>query len=643
VSIVFELLGGAVALSAIKIAQSAQGLSGFSDYINSSRAMIIIFGILLSIIVAFISGALIQFISRSIFSFNYIKSLKRYGAIWGGIALALITNFILVKGAKNASFITEEQVLWIKENATLLLFYIFIVSAVILQILLFFKINIFKIVVLIGTFALAMAFAANDLVNFIGVPIAGFHAYNTAIGADSPLTVTMEALGKEVTTAPYMLIIAGVIMVLTLWISKKARTVSQTELSLGFQGENEEKYESVFLSRAIVRMFIAFFSFISSIIPLSIRSAFNRRFDTTHYSSEADTGQRPSFDLLRASVNLMVASALISYATSFKLPLSTTYVTFMVSMGSSFADKAWGRESAVYRITGVLTVISGWFLTALIAFTFSCLTALFIYYTEIYGIITMLIVVGLIVWHNHRRHLERVRYSEKDTIFNLRKITDIRESVIITFEQMGLLIKEIRESLETTLNALYIQNGFALRKERKSTKCIQHWSNVISANVFKVIRLMEKDHIELSNGYGQTIRRLQKVVDGHRDAIMRSYVHVSNHHKGLLDVQIAELKQAQSLMLNILADVEYALANKDMDIRSKADKKLNQLRDLSEKFNKNQVERIRNDSSKTRLSILFYAFLGNFMMLSKQSIKLLEVFSITLSEASRYMVKFDLD
>lgn len=643
VSIVFELLGGAVAVSILKIVQQQGGITSIADYINTSQAMIIIFGILLSVIVAFICGAIVQFLTRLLFSFEYIKRLKRYGAVWGGIALAFITYFILIKGAKGATFISTSQADWIKNNSFLIMFLMFIISGVVLQILLLFKINILKSIVLIGTFALAMAFAANDLVNFIGVPLAGFHAYLFADASGSPLTVTMDALGDKVPTETYLLMIAGLIMVITLWKSKKARTVTDTEVSLGTQGESDEKFESAMLSRTIVRMGIALSEGIKRIIPLSIQHVISRRLDSSKYQSETDADNRPAFDLLRASVNLMVASAVISYATSQKLPLSTTYVTFMVAMGTSFADLAWGRESAVYRVTGVLTVIGGWFLTAMLAFTFAGVMATVIYYTKFYGILLLLVTVGLIVWRNHRKHGERTKKIELEKVFNLRKVTDIKGTISITFEQMTLLLKEIRESLDNTLNALFNQNGYLLRIERKRIKQIQRWANIITANIFKTIRLMEKEQIGVSHEYGQTVRRLQKLVDGTRDIILRAHLHVSNHHKGLLKNQIEDLKIVREILLSIIADVETAIEKRDMRCYESVAEKHKKLRSIVKNHNKIQIDRIRNGESKTRLSILFYAIIGNAMMLSKQNLRLLDIFSATLIDAEKYTPEFDMD
>ncbi|MDP8207801.1 MAG: inorganic phosphate transporter [Candidatus Electryonea clarkiae] len=643
VSIVFELLGGAVAVSILKILQSGESLITLSQYINTSKAMMIIFGILLSVVVAFIFGALVQFFSRILFTFDYTKRLKRYGALWGGVALAFITYFILVKGAKGATFIPAETAEWIRNNALLIMFYIFVISAVFLQILLLFKVNILKPIVLIGTFALAMAFAANDLVNFIGVPMAGYHAYNFASASDAPMTMSMGALGKAVPTETFMILIAGLIMVITLWFSKKARTVSETELTLGQQSsEEEDKYESIFLSRAIVRMMIGVFSFVRLLTPPPLVRWISRRMDTTKYKADNDSEQYPSFDLLRASVNMMVASAVISYATSQKLPLSTTYVTFMVSMGTSFADLAWGRDSAVYRITGVLTVIGGWFMTAMLAFTVSGLVAVTIFYAKGYGVGLALAFVAFTLWKNRAKHGEIKKQKEIDQVFNLKKITDVTDSISTTFEHMGLLLHEIRESLDITLNALIYQNVYSLKSEKIKTKRIQRWANIIIANVFKSMRLLQKEDAKISYMYGQTIRRLQKLADGHRDITMRSYMHVNNNHKGLLTVQTEDLKEVKELLDVILIDVETILDNREFEKYETVIENDKRLRELAEHLNQNQIERVQSRESKTRLTILYYSIIGNAMMMSKQNIKLIEIFSEIVKGIEK-STEFDMD
>ncbi|CAB1076930.1 phosphate:sodium symporter [Alkalispirochaeta odontotermitis] len=628
VSIVFELLGAAVAVSLIKIMSAADGSMTLGEYINTGKAMMIVFGILLSIAVAFFCGAAVQFVSRLIFTFDYQKRLKRYGAIWGGVAMATITFFIMVKGAKGASFMTPEAAKWILSHTMFMLASIFVVSAIIFQILIsFFNVNILKPVVLVGTFALAMAFAANDLVNFIGVPLAGLNAYQTAVASSDPLNITMVALSKKVQSHTLLLLIAGGVMVLTLWLSKKARTVTETEISLGQQEEGTERFESIWLSRSIVSMVHSVVESIKSLTPRALREHIGRRIDPNIHRPAPVAGQQPSFDLVRASVNLMVASAVVSFATSLKLPLSTTYVTFMVAMGTSFSDQAWGMESAVYRVTGVLTVIGGWFMTALIAFVTSFVFAAIVYYLKVPGVLLLMILAAVIIRKNHKKHAGRVREKEEQKIFNLRKVKDAHAAVSNTFDHVAYFLKEIRLSLDISFDALFAQNVDTLNRQRKKVKQIQVWSNIIMANIFKVLRLLQKEEPHVSFKYAQTIRRLQKLSDGHRDIVLRSYVHTSNKHKGLLDVQIRELQKAKACILEILAKVEDCFNNKEIvDYRNIIDL-YQHIRELADEFNQVQIERIRNDTSKTRLSILYYGIMGNCLMLTKQNIKLLEIFN----------------
>jgi len=347
VSIVFELLGAAVAVSVLKLVDEGRSLSGVVTYINTAKALAIISGILISVAVAFVAGAVVQLASRLLFTFDYEKRLRRWGGLWGGLAMAAITYFILVKGAKGASFLAPQTVAWINTHTGLLFGGAFVVSAVVLQaVLLTTRVNILKPIVLIGTFALAMAFAANDLVNFIGVPLAGFAAYAAAHATADPLAATMEALRQPVRGNTFVLLGAGAIMVATLWVSRKARSVTRTEVRLGRQEEGFERFEATALSRSIVRLVSGLLEGMGRLTPAALRRWAAKRFDRSAFRpAPARDGKVPSFDLVRAAVNLMVSSALISFATSLKLPLSTTYVTFMVAMGTSLSDQAWAATA----------------------------------------------------------------------------------------------------------------------------------------------------------------------------------------------------------------------------------------------------------------------------------------------------------
>ncbi|WP_320040899.1 inorganic phosphate transporter [uncultured Desulfobacter sp.] len=631
VSIVFELLGSAVALSMIKLAAHTDSTLGLLDYINSTKAITIVFGILLSILVAFASGATVQFISRLIFTFNYKRRLKYYGALWGGVALTVITFFILIKGAKGATFMDPHMVTWIKSHSLLLMGCIFVTSAVILQVLIsLFKINILKPIVLVGTFALAMAFAANDLVNFIGVPLAGLNAFKTALASSDPMNITMGALGGKVHTQTFIMLIAGAIMVITLWVSRKARTVTETEISLGQQDEGMERFESVWLSRRIVNLFYSLFTAVNVISPPVIGRVIAQRINPTPEDNHVGGKEKPSFDLLRASVNLMVASAVVSLATSLKLPLSTTYVTFMVAMGSSFSDQAWGRESAVYRVTGVLTVIGGWFMTAFIAFIASFIAGNIIYYFKMPGVVGLMVFVFFMIYRNKKRHEGNEKTKEEITIYHLEEVEDFQSSVSATFDHLALHLQGMRLSLGTAFDALFQEDLDALREHRRKVKQFQVRSNIIIANIFKVLRLLQRGDHKGSFNYYQIIRRLQKLNDGYRDTVIRSTRHVANRHKGLLPAQIKELTEIKTEFLYILEQVGIAFNKKDIVDCQHIAARFHYLRDLVDEYNANQIARIREESSKTRLSIMYYAISGNCVMMAKQTVKLLEIFNEAL-------------
>lgn len=377
VSLVFELLGAAVAVSLFTIWQNNEAVD-LSQYINTARALKIISGIFISVIISFVVGSVVMYLSRLIFSFNYKKSFQYLGAIWGGIALTAIAYFAILKGLKSTTLISNEALTYLTEHTGTILMYTFVGMTVLMAVLQhLFKVRILTIIILSGTAALALSFAGNDLVNFIGVFMAGKSSFDVASvyvaqGGDIN-QLYMSSLNDAVVVDWRYLFGAGVIMVLALWFSKKAKSVTKTEVNLSRQGEGVEQFSSTKASRSLVRNALNISKFINYITPVKVKTFIESRFKPLEQKQSGD----PSFDLIRASVNLTVAAMLISLGTSLKLPLSTTYVTFMVAMGSALADRAWGRESAVYRITGVLTVISGWFLTAFVAFSVAALVAFY--------------------------------------------------------------------------------------------------------------------------------------------------------------------------------------------------------------------------------------------------------------------------
>jgi len=631
VSVVFELLGAAIAVSLVKISRSDQSLMALSQYINTGKALAIIAGILLSVGIAFICGALVQFATRMVFTFKFQQRLRRYGALWCGLALSMIVYFILIKGAKGASFITPPMLAWIKSHTWTLIVGGFAVFTVLFYIVsLFSRFNPLKFIVLVGTFALAMAFAANDLVNFIGVPLAGFHAYLVALAGGNPLTMPMEALQKPVQTNTFFLLAAGAVMVVTLWVSRKARSVTRTEVNLGRQNEGLERFDSSQLSRIIVRMVLRVFEVIARITPAGLTRWVNKRLDNTGYQPPPGyDGSIPEFDLLRASVNLMVASTLVALATSMKLPLSTTYVTFMVAMGTSLADKAWGLESAVYRVTGVLTVIGGWFFTALMAFSVSLLFAFTIKFLGGFGVAALLLLAVFLIFRNIKIHRTREKITAELELLDLKRVKDADYAVRISFEHSGRFLDVVRKDLSLCFDGILTQDRKLLKQLRRETSKIQNWSNMIVANIFKTLRILEHEEVKRAGKYAYVISALQEISESLRDVILRCHVHTSNQHAGLLPVQKKELQQVRKYAEAVLDDTARTFLKTDeIPLRDVAAHYVN-LKQLLEELDHNQIRRIRSSQSKTRLSILFYGINNACLKISEQTLQLLTIFEET--------------
>ncbi|MGM9872207.1 MAG: inorganic phosphate transporter [Muribaculaceae bacterium] len=456
VSMVFELLGAAFAVSVVKMADAGAGL-GMMDFLNTEKALSVIIGIFLSVAIAFIFGTVVQFIARMVFSFGYNRNLKWKIGIYGGLATTAIIYFLLLKGAKDMSWMTPELKAWIKANTWLILGASFVVCSVVMQLLYWLRVNVLKVVVLIGTFALAMAFAGNDLVNFIGVPLAGYSSYSdyVANGAGEPTTFMMGSLNESANTPVGFLLAAGVIMVVALATSKKAHNVTKTAIGLGSQTGGDEIFGSSRIARSIVRMSLSVHSWLERYIPRRVLAWLSRRFDTSQMSLE----QGAAFDLVRGSVNLMLAGMLIAAGTSMKLPLSTTFVTFMVAMGTSLADRAWGRESAIFRITGVISVVGGWFITAGVAFIGAALVASLMYWGGAWAMIPIGVVALALIIRSNLRYKAMKQEDETDTLFQTILTTEDASS---TWGLLNMYIDQHRCKFVEFASASYmdITQGF---------------------------------------------------------------------------------------------------------------------------------------------------------------------------------------
>ena len=473
VSMVFELLGGTFALALIKV-YGSEGTLGLGDLINTDKALSVIMAIFVSVAIAFFFGMLVQWLARIIFTFNYKKHMKYSIGIFGGIAATSIIYFMLIKGLKDSSFMTAEYKNWIHDNTLMLVGAFFVFFTILMQILHICKVNVFKVIVLLGTFALALAFAGNDLVNFIGVPLAGYSSFmdytanGQAAGADGYL---MTSLLGSAQTPWYFLLGSGAVMVIALATSKKAHNVIKTSVDLSRQDEGEENFGSTPIARTLVRFSMTLATGISKITPEGTKRWIDNRFR----KDEAIIADGAAFDMVRASVNLVLAGLLIALGTSLKLPLSTTYVTFMVAMGSSLADRAWGRDSAVFRITGVLSVIGGWFITAGAAFTFCFLVTLFIHYG---GTVAIILLIGVAVFLLIRSQVmfkkRKAKEKKDETLKQLLSSSDNAEILRLlqthTREELGKILAFTEENFERISTSFLHENLRGLRRSMGAVK-----------------------------------------------------------------------------------------------------------------------------------------------------------------------------
>ena len=609
VSLISSLLGGSVVISFIKIYQANKSWDLIGSYINITRVSAIFSAILFSVVISFLAGSIIQFISRLIFTFNYEKRFRRYGAIWGALAFTSITYFIFIKGAKGSSFLNDEIINWITNNTSILLGVSIVFWTVVFQLLLWFtKIDILKPIVLVGTFSLALAFAANDLVNFIGVPLAGLSAYQIAASSVNPFEINMIALRESVKANSFLLILAGFVMVGTLWFNKKARTVTKTEINLGRQFEGYEKFESSALARSIVRIGLNIGNSIKKMFPNKIWKKVNKRFDITKAEYlKYNKKDRPAFDYIRATVNLMVSSSLISLATAYKLPLSTTYVTFMVAMATSFADRSWGRDSAVYRVNGVLTVISGWIFTAFIAMTISGTLSFIIYHGGIWAIIFLLIFVMFVIIRSNLLHKKKEK-----------KIAKIEASLIEAEKSFvdGTFKKEIEEylnNIENIYSAIYSglcnEKRGKLKKVLKETKELEIQGMTIINKMLYSLQYFDGNsflHDEINSG--KAVIAIADISSLLKDIAKATFDHIDNNHSALTDEQKEDFKQLRNLVSSQITLMVKANKNTSADYEDLSEK-INEFKKTLKKLDKNQVQYIKKGSAKFRTNLLFLSIL----------------------------------
>ena len=638
VSIVFELLGAAVVISLIKLSALDLSFVELGDYINTSKATQIIFGIFFSVIVAFSIGALIQFISRIILSFKFEEKAKWMGSLFGGIALTSIFYFIVIKGLKGTPY-SENQYdilggLSISNFIDINLTMIVLLSLLILTILSYlfnsvFKLNIYTLIICVGTFALALAFAGNDLVNFIGVPIAGYESFlawsSSGVSAES---FTMEILSEKVSAPTFILLGAGIIMVLTLWTSSKAKSVIKTSIDLSRQEETIERFEPNFLSRFLVRAGSSFVENFSKITPKPILDFVDSQYIKPKINTLILRKDRPAFDKIRASVNLVVAAILISVATSYKLPLSTTYVTFMVAMGTSLADKAWGSESAVYRVAGVINVIGGWLMTALIAFTASGIIVSILYYFEEIGLIALVILVGYVLTKNYFLHKERRIKEIEEEELEMIESKSIKGVIFESSKNITKFSKRINKLFQKTFEGLASKDIATLKENQTTVSKLDKDVDLIANNVFYFIKNLDEASKESASDFHMKILGGLENITLSMQTITKSiYKHFNNNHRGLTYNQLRELKELEDDMNNFFKKIVQTFEKqKYEEIKSIFSIKESLIKSLNKKI-KLQVSRTKDKDSGPRNTRLYFEFLNKTQNIVSEYLKILELYS----------------
>ena len=611
VSIVFELLGAAVCISLIKISTNdAQTFSDLWNYINHETATKIILGILLSVVVAFSVGAIVQFVSRIIYSFNFDKRPTYISALFGGFAITAITYFIIIKGMKGTPFYKDVKFL-IEGNTILIIAGSFVVWAIVSQILIqAFKINILKLIIGIGTFSLAMAFSGNDLVNFVGVPIAAWNSYEAwSISGVSADAFSMGVLAKKVPSNVWLLLLAGAIMVVTLWTSSKAKNVIKTGIDLSRQGEGHEKFKANPLSRVTVRLAMTINAGIRFVIPKPTLAFIDSKFTKPVIALPKDkTYELPAFDMVRAAVNLIVAGILISIATSMKLPLSTTYVTFMVAMGTSLADRAWGRESAVYRVAGVLNVIGGWFLTAITAFLAAALVAYLISY-DMVMIPILLALVTFLIGRNTLIHRRKKKEEQQQVYIERAELITINGVIEESADHISSVANRVNKLYTNVVDDLAKHDLNKLRKTDKHVGKLNDEIDSLKDGVFYFIKSLDETSVQASRFYIMVLGYLQDVAQSISYISRASYKHVNNNHKNLKKVQLNDLKQIDEELSALLLKVADVFEKRTFDnLGEILIEKQALFTNVTTSIEK-QVARIRTDETSPKNTTLYFSLL----------------------------------
>lgn len=628
VSLIFELLGSAVAVTVYKVSNDAGlTIADIGQFINSGKALVMISGILVSVAISFVVGSVLMYFSRMLFSFRYQRAFSRFGAMWCGVSVVGILYFAIFKGMKSSGLFSTELLQTINDNIFMVLAVAWVVSSLVLLLLQKLKVDILKITILMGTFALALAFAGNDLVNFIGVPIAGIDAYNLALNSGNE-QMLMSELSKPAQVNPLLLITAGVIMILTLFFSRSAMRVAQTQLNLSSQNTEDEKFGSTLFSRTLVRFAIAANAAYKKMIPDSLSNKIERRFELLPEDERGNV----AYDNVRAVVNLAAAAILICIGTSFKLPLSTTYVVFMVAMGSSLADRAWGRDSAVYRITGVMVVISGWFMTAIAGFVLSFAIASSLIWGGWIALTAVVIVCGYALCHN-LFFKSKKKDDEVSTI--IEDSADAEDVLYSCTKSVCRLMDDLSAIYNHMLVALFTENRKVLKETVAQSEAIYRETTRYKYGMMGTLKKLQEQNVETGHYYVQVVDYLNETAKALLHITRPAYEHINNNHKGLSSEQIHDLKIINDEVENIFNAVNDMLREKDFSKLNDVLVMRDRLFDTIAECIKNQIRRLKTQEGSTKASALFMNILSETKVIVLQSRNLLKSEAYFLNKMSR--------
>lgn len=627
VSLVFELLGAALAIAFLKTGT----LNGAFQIINSESALKIIFGIITSVIVAFFSGMILQFFFRFVFSFNLKNSMKYFGGLFGGLSMTTVAFFTLLSAMKGSTVIPPEIVKYINENFTNILLFTFAGFAVVFQFLVLLEWNILKFLVLVGTGSLAMAFASNDLVNFIGVPLASFATWTLIQAGGGDASALATGLAGNVPTPNFILLGAACVMLFPLWFSKKAETVTQTEVTLGSQGETLESFNTSLVARVFVQIALGIYTPIKAILPAGVRNFIGKRFEQKNGFAEiVKVHETEAFDLLRASVNIQISSALILIGTLYKLPLSTTFVTFMVAMGTSLTDGAWNKENAVNRVSGVLTVVGGWFFTAIIASTTAGIIGSILYLFGFSSVVVLVLVAGLLIFLFGRIHKKRQEAYDE----NLEKLITLKKhperALSRTVSSMLASLSVARKALNNACAGYVNGKKKNFRQTQKLLKDLKKMrENSLSSFLSIANKHLEEDDLSSIHPITESINHLDRITESIWNILRTSSNGISTFHEVSKDEkeEVKELRKSATNLMELLAD-----SDKFPDLLEKArsEKKTKNLEKMKQNIYKSQMKRIKKGDSKLKSSVSYFVIIDELIDINENLLSLAEELSVAI-------------